>query len=81
MPLKLKQPPPDDVADVVPLEQELTQGAIDRFHAQLDAYIDAFVAEQKRQMPNQPIESLRHDLLKGGCRCKAAARLLREQQT
>ena len=53
MPLKLKQPPPDD-AQVVP-EPELTQGAIDRFRAQ----IDGLVALQRKQMPNQPAEALR----------------------
>jgi cytochrome P450 len=76
MPLKLKQPPPDD-AQVVP-EPELTQGAIDRFRAQIDAYIDAFVAEQRKQMPNQPPEALRAMLLRGQCLCTAAARLLKE---
>ena len=57
MPLKLKQPPPDD-AQVAP-EPELTQGAIDRFRAQIDAFIDGLVALQRKQMPNQPAEALR----------------------
>ena len=80
MPLKLKPPPPDDVADVVPLEQELTQGAIDRFRAQIDAFIDDLVAEQRKQMPNQPAEALRAMLMRGQCLCTAAERLLKEPQ-
>ena len=80
MPLKLKQPQPDDVADVVPLEQELTQGAIDWFRAQIDAYIDAFVAEQRKQLPNQPPEALRAMLMRGQCLCTTARRLLEQRQ-
>jgi hypothetical protein len=78
MPLMLKQPPPDEV--VVPWEQELTQGAIDRFRAQIDAYIDAFVAEQKRQLPNQPAVVLKALLMRGQCLCTTARRLLEQQQ-
>jgi hypothetical protein len=77
MPLELKQPPPDDAQ--VGLAPELTLGAIDGFQARIDAYIDAFVAEQKRQLPNQPVEVLRRLLLRGECACKAAKRLLEQQ--
>jgi hypothetical protein len=59
-------------------EPELTQGAIDRFRAQIDAYIDAFVAEQKRQLPNQPVEVLRAMLMRGQCLCATAKRLLEQ---
>jgi hypothetical protein len=79
MPLELKQPPPDD-AQVVP-GPELTQGAIDRFHAQIDACIDAFIAEQRRQIPRVPPEALRAMLMRGQCKCAAAARLLKEPQS
>jgi hypothetical protein len=80
MPLKLKQPPPDDMADVVPAEQELTQGAIDRLHAKIEAYIDGIVAEHRKRMPGLPLGSLRAMLLRGQCRCEAAERLLKEPQ-
>jgi hypothetical protein len=73
MPLELKPPPPDPVPPL-----GLTQGDIDRFRAQVDAYIDAFVAEQRRQIPDVPPEALRAMLMRGQCKCAAAARLLKE---
>ena len=76
MPLKLKQPPPDDVADVVPAEQELTLGAIDRLRGQIDAFIDGLSAEEKARMPNQPTQVLRALLMRGLCPCAAARRIL-----
>jgi hypothetical protein len=59
----------------------LTQADIDEFHRQLDEFVDGLVAEQKRQMPNQPVEVLRALLMRGQCKCKAAERLLKEPQT
>jgi hypothetical protein len=80
MPLKLKQPPPDDVADVVPAEQELTQRAIDRLHAKIESYIDQLVAAERERMPNLPAVALRALLMRKDCLCGVARRLL-EQQT
>jgi hypothetical protein len=79
MPLKLKQPPPDNVADVVPAEHELTLGAIDRLRAQIDAFIDGLVAEEKARMPNQPTQVLRALLMRGLCPCAAARRILEQR--
>jgi hypothetical protein len=79
MPLKFKPPPPDDVADVVPVEQELTQGAIDRLRAQIDAFIDGLVAEEKARVPNQPTQVLRALLMRGLCPCAAARRLMEQR--
>ena len=79
MPLKFKPPPPDDVADVVPAEQELTQGAIDGLRAQIDAFIDGLVAEEKARMPNQPTQVLRALLMRGLCPCAAARRILEQR--
>ena len=76
MPLKLKQPPPDD-AQVVP-EPELTHGAIDRFRAQIDAFIDGHVAEQRKLFPGLPEVTLRAMLMRKQCKCEAAKRLLEE---
>jgi hypothetical protein len=79
MPLKLEQPPPDDVADVGPAEQGLTQGAIDRLRDQIDAFIDGLVAEERKRMPGLPPGSLRAMLMRGQSRCAAAKRLLEQQ--
>ena len=58
----------------------LTLDAIDRFRAQIDAFIDDLVAEQRKQMPNQPAEALQAMLMRGQCLCTAAERLLKEPQ-
>jgi hypothetical protein len=79
MPLKLEPPPPDDVTDVVPAEQELTQGAIDRVRAQIDAFVDGLVAEEKVLCPNQPVTVLRALLMRGLCPCAAARRLMEQR--
>jgi hypothetical protein len=78
MPLELKPPPPDDVADVLPAEQELTQRAIDRLRAQIDAFIDGLVAAERERMPGMPAVALRTMLLRNQCPCVAAERLLKE---
>ena len=67
---------PDDMSAA----PELTLGAIDRLRAQIDAYIDAFVAEQRKQVPGVPAVALRQMLMRGQCLCKAAERLLKEPQ-
>jgi hypothetical protein len=78
MPLELK--PPDDVADVLPQEQELTQGAIDRLRTQIDAFIEGLVAAERERMPGMPAVALRKLLMRGQCRCEAAERLIKEPQ-
>jgi hypothetical protein len=79
MPLKFKPPPPDDVTDVVPAEQELTQGAIDRLHAKIEAFIDQLVAEEKARCPNQPVQVIRGIIMRGLCPCAAARRILEQR--
>lgn len=51
------------------------------FRAELDAFIDARVAEIKKTCEGVPAESIRIDLMRGySCQCAAVQRILREDE-
>jgi hypothetical protein len=76
MPLKLEQPPSNDVPDVV---APLTLTDIQEFHAGLENYIDRRVAALRQLYPGVPRGVIRQTLTKGLCLCAAATAMLKQE--